>query len=236
MADEALPRRSDHQRRDGRQLARARQDFQIVIERLAEADPRIDEDLRRGDSGGNGRVAKGAQLTPNLAHHVIILNVLLHRGRVAAHVHEDDRHFCHRGHGGHSGRVAKRAHVVDDVRAGSNCFLRHRSLSRVDGDWDAAALPDLFDHRHDAIDFQLRGDRLRSGTRRFSADVDHRRAILLHPQRGLHRIGMIEIDAAVGEGVGSDVDDAHDAGRVGDVELATSWKIEFERGTMSDER
>ena len=53
-------------------------------------------------------------------------------------------------------------------------------------------------------------DRLGAGTRGFAADVEHVGAVLEHLPAGVHGTCRIEAKTAVGEGIRSDVDDAHD--------------------------
>ena len=53
VADERLARRADHDRRDRRQLVAAREQLEVVLERLGEADAGIDEDLLAIDAGGD---------------------------------------------------------------------------------------------------------------------------------------------------------------------------------------
>jgi hypothetical protein len=97
---------------------------------------------------------------------------------------------------------------------------------RVDRDRDVAALPDLLDDGNDAIDLGLCRDGLCSRTCRLAANIDHRRAIRLHLQRRMNRLGVIEVHAAVGEGVGGDVEDTHDGGGAGNVQHPSARKDE----------
>ena len=149
--------------------------------------------------------------------------MLLHRSRLAAHVHEDDRHAAAGGQRAHGGVRAQRSDIVDHVRPGVQRHLRHVRLHRIDGDGDIAPAPDLFDDRNDALDLRFLGHRLGAGSGRLAADVDDRRAVRLHPQRRINRLGSIEVHAAFGEGVGRHVDDAHDRGSA-DAKGSPSWE------------
>ena len=147
----------------------------------------------------------------------------MHRSRLALHVHQAD---VGTGVGDHSCEVgirAQRSDVVDHVRPGLQRHLRHVRLHRIDGDGDIAPAPDLFDDRNDALDLRFLGHRLGAGSGRLAADVDDRRAVRLHPQRRINRCGSIEVHAAVGEGVGRHVDDAHDRGSA-DAKGSPSWE------------
>ena len=61
--------------------------------------------------------------------------------------------------------------------------------------------------------FLVESRRARAGTRGFAADVDDRGALLDHAPRVRERRGGREEPAAVGEGIGRDVEHAHDHGR-----------------------
>src|SRR5581483_147006 len=62
MSDERLTRSADDQRSDCRQFAGRGQKFEVVLEGLAESDPRIDEDPGAIDPRGDRRVAETFQL------------------------------------------------------------------------------------------------------------------------------------------------------------------------------
>ncbi len=55
---------------------------------------------------------------PDLAHHVLVVGLLLHGLRLALHVHQDHRALRLPYHGGHAGVAAERGNVVDEARAG----------------------------------------------------------------------------------------------------------------------
>ncbi len=102
----------------------------------------------------------------------------------------------------------QRPDVVDHRGACRDRRAHHPRLARVDGDRDALRREgiDQRDHPRELVGF---GDRRRAGTRRFAADVDQVRAVRAQAARVVERAGDVEIPAAVGERVGSDVDDAH---------------------------
>jgi hypothetical protein len=93
--------------------------------------------------------------------------------------------------------------------------------------------------REDAVLFFLRADGLRAGARGFSSDVDEVGAFIEHGERVLDGTFGIEESAAVGKGVGGDVEDAHDEGAFAErkpmgAELPGGTKAADERhtGTM----
>jgi len=70
-------------------------------------------------------------------------------------------------------------------------------------------LGQALDHRDDTAQFLLRGNRIRAGAGRFAADVDDLRAFVGQAQCVIDRRIGVGKPAAVGEGVGSGVDDPH---------------------------
>src|SRR5205807_1117789 len=91
VADEGFPGSADEQRADGGQLVEMGQERQVVGERLAEADAGIEDDLFRGNAARNRGRVEAAQLARHVGDDVVVVNVLLHRPRLTAHVHEYDR-------------------------------------------------------------------------------------------------------------------------------------------------
>src|SRR5437016_516040 len=81
-----------------------------------------------------------------------------------------------------------------------------------------AVIRKLFQHRKNSPELLLLGHRLGARARRFAADVDDVGALLGDPARMRNGRFRIEEAAAVGEGVGRDVDHAHD-----------EWLIERQR-------
>jgi hypothetical protein len=80
---------------------------------------------------------------------------------------------------------------------------------RVDAD-DGASGGERLDHRQDATLLLVGGHAGRAGARRFAAHVDDVCALRQQLRSvGCGRAG-VEPSAAVGEGVGRDIDDAHD--------------------------
>ena len=69
------------------------------------------------------------------------------------------------------------------------------------------------DHRPDAIDLRVAGDRLGARAGRLTADVDDQRTLRREPAAVGDGAGRVEVAPAVAERVGRDVHDAHHRGR-----------------------
>src|SRR6185295_12607301 len=118
-ADEALSRGPD--RKGAAQVAelvQTPQDLQIVLRRLAEADPRVQNYLITLDSGPPGVSQNFPEEFQYFLHDVAVLRVPLHRARRAFHVHEDDGDPGPGGGPRHRGVAPQRADVVEDPGAG----------------------------------------------------------------------------------------------------------------------
>ena len=84
-------------------------------------------------------------------------------------------------------------------------------LRGVDRDPGAGAgLQQPFDHRQHAPQLLVRATGSAPGPGRLAADVEDRGALLLQRKAVLDRRARVEEEAAVGERVGRDVDDAHE--------------------------
>ena len=184
------------------------QEFQVVRRRLAEADARVQHDALAGHAGGLGAGPPFDQEPPDLAQEIVVARGVLHGSRSAAHVHEDESDVGRRGQTGH-GRIAEGGDVVDDRGARLDRFARHRGLGGVDGDRHAETRG-LADDRQDPAKLLLDTDRVGAGTGAFAADVEKVRAVADERFGVTDRRRGIQESAAVGEGVGGHVDDAHD--------------------------
>jgi hypothetical protein len=146
----------------------------------------------------------------DLGRDVVVVGVDLHRSRLALHVHQADVAV---GVGDDAGEVAvaaERGDVVDELGAERERAARDLGLRRVDRDRQLAR--DRLEDRDDASQLLVRGDALGPRPSRLAADVDDLRTFLEHPPGRGDRIVGSEVDAAVGEGVGRHVDDAHHRG------------------------
>src|SRR5579875_3941394 len=88
-ADEGLARNADQQRApERRKLIKARQQREVVGDRLAEADPRVEHDPPLGDPRCKRKLEALGQKALDLRDNVAIAGVALHRARAPAHVHQ----------------------------------------------------------------------------------------------------------------------------------------------------
>ena len=110
--------------------------------------------------------------------------------------------------GQHLGIGQAAGDVVDADRSGGDGARGHLGAHRVDRD-EPAGCGEFFDDRDHALELFVETRPHRTGAGRLSADVDQVGAVgeqLLAMLDGGDRGG---VQAAVGEGVGGDVDDAH---------------------------
>ena len=91
LADEALARGPDHQRPPQLpQLPQPPQQLQVVLQRLAEPDPRIEPDPLLGDALRHGELQPLGEKGLDVVDDVVIARIVLHRPRIPRHVHEHD--------------------------------------------------------------------------------------------------------------------------------------------------
>ena len=90
-SERALPRDSDQHRPTQRaQLVQASQELEVLVGRLAEADPGIDADPLLGDSLLDGERDALLEEGQHIGDDVVVVRSDLHRSRLALHVHETD--------------------------------------------------------------------------------------------------------------------------------------------------
>src|SRR5207237_450060 len=106
--------------------------------------------------------------------------------------------------------------VINDIGASADSFTGNFRFLGIDGEergLRGSGGGEAFDDGEDAGEFVGGGDGNGAGTGRFAADVDDFSAL------GDELVGVVEssvefgVAAAVVEGVGRDVEDAHDDGR-----------------------
>ena len=214
-ADEALARGAQHDRTaKGGDAVEVGQQQEIVLERLAEADAGVEQDLCLAHAGGKRRRHALLEEDDDLADHVVVAGIDLHRPRLAEHVHETHRTAALGYERRHVGVAAQRRDVVDDGGAGVERGASHGGLGRVDGDGGRRAGRQPLDHRHDARQFIGDRHRLGAGPGRLAPDVEDRRALGGQQQAVRHGGVGVGVQATVGKRIGGHVDDAHDAGQV----------------------
>ena len=137
--------------------------------------------------------------------------------RAASGVHQDGSAAELCAGGGHGGVPEVAADVVDDLGSGFDGVAGGGGVEGVDGeDGFGALLEERFDDGEDAGLFFAGGEGGGVGAGGFAADVEDIGAFVEHFDglfEGAFRgvLGGVEV-AAVGEGVGCDVEDAHDEG------------------------
>lgn len=151
---------------------------------------------------------------------VRVLRVVLHAARLAAHVHQADRQTARGGRLQGAGTL-QRTHVVDQPGAETRRFAHHRRCRGIHGNHHVQLAGNRLDGRADPLQLLDLGDRWRTGAGRLAADVDQRGAGT-HHGFGMAQRGITLIEApTVGEGVGSNVEDAHHL-RTGQIERPTA--------------
>lgn len=191
----------------------------VFVEFLAEADAGVDDDFVAWDAGGNGGFDALGQGCKDEGKD-FVGGERWQRGpvlRTASGVHEDcSAAECGAG-GGHGGVPVVAADVVDDLGSGFNGVTCSVCVEGIDGeDGFGALLQDGLDDGEDAGLLFAGGERggVRAGG--FAADVENVGAFVEHGE-GLREgsfggvLGGVKV-AAVGEGIGCDVEDAHDEG------------------------
>ena len=140
-------------------------------------------------------------------------------------MHDDEAGIAVAGHFDHS-FIAKARHVVDDRGSHIDSCADNFGMARIDAHANALVRENAHDI-DDAVDLFSDRDLIATRTRGLATHVDYRSAFLDHAVRmrdsGLNRVVL----AAIGEGIGRNVEDAHHRGHP---------LVEFKRGTMPGHR
>src|SRR5690606_16170907 len=169
----------------------------------------VQHDHRRVDALLQHCVHPEEQLIAHLADHVLVDGARLHVMAVPPPVHHHVGDASGGDHARH-GRVCQAAaDVVHQLGPHFEGGLRDLGAHGVDADRNVLCDERLYDGHH-ATQFLVPRHTLRSRTGGLAADVDDVGALRDQVEPVLDGLVRIEPGPAVGEGVGGDVDHAHD--------------------------
>ena len=221
-AEKRLARRADQQRHfDARRELRERgEQREVVIGRLGKTDARIGEQRVGAHAGVDCRVDPRAQLVADLAHDIVVVSFGAHRARRSAGVHHDQHGVGVGDDAQHVGIGGTAGHVVHDHRARLERRGRDGGLRGVDAHRDRGAGNQRAHDRKGAPELFIEVDGIGAGPGRLAPDIENGRPGSGQRQAVIHGRSGIGEAAAVGEGVGRDVDHAHERppGKVGEGE------------------
>ena len=213
FAKKRFPRCADY---DGAaetgEFGKARENFKILLVLFSKPDSRIEQELRFGEARAFRARDRLAQSGRDIPDYVARERPLLHRPRRSAHVHEDQRRAGVSRNFREARVGAQRRNVIENFGAGIEGRFRDLRTSRVHGHRNAQLAPQLLDYGQNAPKLFLRGNRSGAGARRFAADIEDVRAVVLELQCARDGCFRIEIFSAVGETIRRDIQNAHDQG------------------------
>ncbi len=212
LADEAFAGEGHHEREVAHaQFAQVADEGEVVLGGFAEADAGVQADALRVDAIPLGLCYAPGEEVAHFGDNVLIMRGLLHGGGGALHVHEDNAAGLLGAEGSHAG-ICQAADVVHDVGACLQCGCGDGGVAGVDGDaGGGVALPEGGNDGEDAAQLFVLCHRGGAGAGGFAADVDDVCALVQHALGVLQCGGGGAVLPAVGEGVGGDVEYAHDA-------------------------
>ena len=180
----------------------------IVPQRLAETEAGIHDDPVLGETGSGTGTHPLCQKTGDLRNDVAILRLLLHRTRLALHVHEAHRTLQF-GCRLQRTFLAERADVVDHHGAHPGRRAHDGGPARIDGNGHIGVVDDSLDYRQNPVELFLLGYVSCAGPCRLAAYIDDSGAILRHRLRLTQRSVTADESAAVRERVGCDIENPH---------------------------
>lgn len=183
-----------------------------MLQGFAEAEAGIKDDALGGDASVGEDVQAALEVGAHFGDDVGVSGGGLHGGGGAAHVHDDEAGVGFGGELDHAGIASEAGDVVDDVRPGGEGGAGDGGFHGVDGQQGAGLAADAFEDGNDAADFFLGRDGLGTGAGGLAPDVEDVGALGEETQSVLDGAAGVKEMATVGEGVGGDVDDAHDEG------------------------
>src|ERR1700687_602451 len=185
------------------EVREACEEFVILRKAFAEADARIEDNLRTRNSGvagpSDGCTQSGDDLRPNVARE----RTLVHGVWLTTNVHQNERQFVLPRHFSDTRIAPQSGNVVDDFRACLGRSFGYLCFARINRDGNAQLAAQLFQNRQNTPQFFFEGNRLRTGPRGFAADIDQAGAGLFHGERVCESAARTGEKAAVGKTVRS---------------------------------
>ncbi len=138
FADEALARDAEDERSPADPHGiKVPDQGKIVRHGFSKADSGVEREAHGVDSARYGRIKNLSKKFPDFRRDIAVSRRVLHRLRLALHVHRDGpraelpHHFAHR-------RIAQSGHVIDDRRAALERGAGDGGFAGVDGDDDGS--------------------------------------------------------------------------------------------------
>jgi hypothetical protein len=210
----ALAGGGDEQRvAEGEDPVEAREEGEVVLGVLGEAEAGVDDDAVGGDAAGQDGLDTRVQFVDDFGDDVGVLAADVAALEEAAPVHDDEGGAGVGDGRDHAGVGEAAADVVDEGGTGREGPFGDGGAHGVDGDRDPLG-GQAADDGDDAAQFLGLVDPGGSGAGGLAADVDQVRALGDQVEATLDGGRGVEEAAAVGEGVGGDVHDSHDRAAV----------------------
>lgn len=187
----------------------AGEEGEVVVGSLGEAEPGVDDHAVGGDAALQHGVHARAEFVDDLGDDVLVRAFHVAALQQAAPVHDDEGGAGVGDHGDHAGVGETAADIVDERGARREGLLGDGGAHGVDGDRDALG-GEPPDHGDDALEFLGLVHSRGTGAGGLPADVDQVGALSDQVEAVLDGGRRVEPAAAVGEGVGRHVHDAHD--------------------------
>ena len=134
----------------------------------------------------------------------------MHGRRHPPHVHENHPRTVLPHDLGHGGIIAKRTDIIHNRGAEIKTTAGDLGFRGINRDRYRYSLCQLRDDRSHTAELFFKGDRLRSGPRRLSADVHNVRAVMDHLEGVVHRVINILESPPVRKGIGRKIENCHE--------------------------
>ena len=202
-------------------LIEVREQGEVFAAEFAEAEARVEHKIGSGDAGAFRQGKLRRQLSTdergNLGWSERGQRVPVLRG--ATGVHQNQAWAEAGDYGEHGGVPVEAADVVDDLSAGGDRVRGGGGVVSVDGENGVRALAvKSFEHGQEALLLFGSGERCGTGAGGFGSDIEDVGSGVeqMEPARD-GDVGCEEA-AAIGEGVGGDIEDGHEAGALAEIE------------------
>ena len=180
-----------------------------MVAGLTKADPWIHANTLGRNAVRHQRLDALPEIRADIDHHIVIVRVVLHRPRIALHMHHADIDLGVAHDRDHARIERQRRDVIDHRGPGSNRRLSDCTLFGVDRDLPRRASPDATHHVDHSTQLLLLRDRLCTWASRFATNINELGTLLRQQQPLRNRCLTIIKASAIRERVGRHIDDTH---------------------------